>query len=238
MSTSPVNLHEAGEPPGRVFDYQEYWKGREKYSEVLNRVATLQGVPVDYLRSDQKTNYRRMLGEGLARCFDEHPDQAMEMLDKASEYVTARNQEVSRVWYLITTGITTAIVLVIGAVFWFWQEKVKGVIGAGAFRMLMGCLFGGIGAFFSILIRIGKTPLDPSAGIRLHIFEGVGRIRVGAFAALLLQLAIRLNLALPAVGQVSGMSAILFVSFIAGASERLAPTFIEHVELDSKAKKL
>jgi hypothetical protein len=66
----------------------------------------------------------------------------------------------------------------------------------------------------------------------LHHLEGAFRIMVGTLGALLVALAIRAGL----IVQVKQLSAIMVMCMVAGASERLVPSFIEQVESRAVAR--
>ena len=85
-----------------------------QFSTIFNRAAQVRTMPVEYLTAAQRLNFRWMIGEGLARLFEEHPlNHSLQMLDDAQAYATARNQEIARGWQLKATGITAGCFLVL-----------------------------------------------------------------------------------------------------------------------------
>jgi hypothetical protein len=204
----------------------------ETINSVQNQAAVLECYPVEHLDDDIVHNYRRMVGEGRARGLDMDPASAFSMFAKAQEYILARGQEVARVWYLSATGLTTLIFAVVLNYAWLHSGAIKAAYGENAYYILLGACGGAFGAFFSILSRVGSTPLDPSAGRLLHWLEGVGRILVGVFGAIFAQLAVNLHLLLPILSE-KGHIGLFMIGMVAGASERLVPTLIESVEMDA-----
>ena len=77
--------------------------------------------------------------------------------------------------------------------------------------------------------------LDPSAGPRIHYWEGACRAIAGMIGGLLIGLAIKANLILGILNDQSsnGLAALLGMCMVAGISERLVPSFIRHVETSS-----
>jgi len=204
-------------------------------SELLNRAAILQAYPVEHLSDIQRKNFRIMIGEGLARGFDFEQKSAIQMLDKAAEYGTARNQEIARLWYLSGAFFTTMFfMLVLLLAVWNLDNGVK-LFGENVYYVGLGSCVGGFGALFSILLRAGKVPLDPSAGRLLHNLEGGGRIIIGFFSAAVIQVAAHIGIAFTIFSQ-KGRAGVFIIAFAAGFSEQLAHTIIKKVEMNSAPK--
>jgi hypothetical protein len=129
----------------------------------------------------------------------------------------------------------TGIFVVILAMGWVWREAASSEFGPGPFYVGLGSCVGAIGAFFSILTRVGRTPLDPSAGWQLHWLEGLGRILIGVVGAALAEVAMKLGLALTILSE-KGFAGLFLVAFIAGFSERFVHTLIKRVEMDNEPK--
>jgi hypothetical protein len=203
----------------------------KQLNSVLNQVAILRSYPVEHLTRIQRNNFRMMVGEGLARGFEFDPMSAMEMFQKAGEYATARNQEVARSWYLCATGLTTGLFAVILSFSWNYRVAAIEEYGRPAFCIgFAGCV-GALGAFFSTLSRVGRTPLDPSAGWKLHWLEGFGRILIGVLGAAVSLLAVQAGFALTVLSD-KGLAGLIVIGFVAGFSERLIHTIIKRVELN------
>ena len=201
---------------------------------VYDQAAMLRACSVQHLTDVQRNTVRVMVGEGLGRLFEFDAKGALQMLDKAAGYALARNQEVARMWYLCATGFAAAFFALLLGVGWLYRGSIPNLIGENAFYLSLGSCAGALGAFFSILTRVGTTPLDPSAGWRLHFLEGFGRILVGSLGALFAQIAIKLGLLLTMLDK--GHAGLFFVAFIAGASERLVPSLIKKVEIDASSE--
>jgi hypothetical protein len=104
--------------------------------------------------------------------------------------------------------------------------------GKNIYYILMGTSIGGLGAWLSVIQRSRSAELDVAAGQTLHYLEGTFRIMVGTLGALLIALATRAGLIVP----VQQLSEIMVMCMVAGASERLIPSFIEQVESRAVAR--
>ena len=200
----------------------------------LNMVGWLEAVDTSYLRLQQIKSYRRMIAEGVARLFQKDLQTAQNAFTLAEKWITARNTEVARRWYLMGAGsaalVSASAVLVLG--FWFWGGALETPFGKSVYDILMGTSMGGLGAWLSVIQRSRNAELDVAAGPMLHHLEGAFRIMVGKLGALLVALAIRAGL----IVQVKQLSAIMVMCMVAGASERLVPSFIEQVESRAVAR--
>jgi hypothetical protein len=207
----------------------------KSYGAALNRLALLQSVPVRHLGRLTRREYRRLVGEGLARMLDTFDfDNAQSIFDKAEQFVTARNQETARIWYLTGSGGAFVLVLACLAVLGLKQNWWTDNLGPTLFLLLVGTCFGSVGAMLSILQRVGQSPLDPNAGARLHYIEGGVRIFVGMLGATLIALAVRLGLInLEVKSDPDRVILVVFLCIVAGASERLVPSFIQRVEVQA-----
>lgn len=210
-------------------DHLEQSLAKGELSQFLNKAATLQAYPVEHLDAKQIKAFRIMIGEGIARGFDADGQQALKMMEEATAYVKGRSQEIARCWFLTSTFITTGVFLIVLIALWLFRGVIEQILPGESFKVVLGSCLGAVGAQLSILYRVGKTPLDPAIGKKLHYFEGAGSVIAGALGAVALQLGLLANVILPvlAVGNASGM---FLVAFLAGLSERLVPSLVSKVE--------
>src|SRR6185437_5640191 len=66
-------------------------KDAVKHNEILNRAAGLECIPNDHHKENIRLNFKRMVGEGVARSLDDDYDSADAILDKAEAYIADRN---------------------------------------------------------------------------------------------------------------------------------------------------
>jgi hypothetical protein len=207
---------------------------------VFTRVSRLESVPIDHLRPANRLAFRRMIGESVARLLaDRNPAAAASALDMAEEFVKARNEETSRLWYLAATVVFAAMVGCIGLVLWACRGSLVTVFGPVGLRVVLGACAGAAGAFVSVSFRLGRLGLDPAAGWPLHALEAFTRVAGGMAGALLVALCLhaKVLLALPSGAADTGapssqaMALALALCMIAGASERLVPNLIEQTRV-------
>lgn len=205
---------------------------RGEVGAVHNRCAEVNSMPIEHLTDAQRENFRMMMGEGFARLFSLDPKNALQMMNAAGAYASARNQEIARGWQLKATALSAGGFFLIGCIAWALRIWLRPKLGEMAFILLLGVCAGAVGALFSVLTRLGTNSLDPSAGERLHSLEGGARVVAGAIGAIFAQLAVQLSLIL-GVLKGFGLPALMFIALVAGASERLVPTIIKRTENDA-----
>jgi hypothetical protein len=94
------------------------------------------------------------------------------------------------------------------------------------------CVFGGLGAFLSVLLGIRSIDFDIDLGAWEHFFAGLTRISIGVFAGIVVGLAIHsqfLNPDFTAEGSPQP-PVFYFLAFIAGFSESLVPNLLRRGE--------
>jgi hypothetical protein len=203
----------------------------ERYNKILNYSAEMECIPNDHHDEKIRLNYKRMIGEAIARALDDDYQNAEEMLKKASKYIYDRNVETSRYWYLLASSISGVFCIIISLGLWIFRNFSNEVLGINGLYLCIFSLAGGIGALLSITQRIGKSTLNCESGKNLHYLEGFSRILAGIISALFISLLIKSGYILPIIKSSPNMNlAILFVSIFSGASERLAPSIITQMD--------
>lgn len=200
---------------------------RIEFNKIKNDVDRLECIYLDNLSELIKINYKRQLGEALVRAFDGDYDNAKEMLNHAEQFISNRNIEESRVMFIQSSGMTAGVSLIIILLLWLLRDFFISLIGITPFYISISFLFGSIGAFLSVILRLGKFVPDYNASKKLHYLEGVCKIVAGMISALVVALCIKSELILPVFSKVeSTYLAMVLGGMIAGASERFVPSII------------
>jgi hypothetical protein len=202
-----------------------------KHHAILNRASLLESIPATELRPEVALKCKRMIGEAIARCFEEGYDKADEMLDIAERFINTRNEELARFWCLSSTGLFGGFTAIVAVILWLFRISISGFIGHLCFILILAMIAGAWGAIFSLILRIGRIQLDYSAGKILYWMESISRIVVGMISAFLLTLAVHAGVLFPIFKAANSENiAIILIGLIAGYSERLASTFIGAAE--------
>jgi hypothetical protein len=209
----------------------EYGSPHEIVGSVLNRVGYLEARSESLLDPTHVLPFRRLLGESLARALLERKSEnALGMLDLAEKYMIARGDERARTWYLSAATIVTMFLTIVLAIIWSRRGSMTTALGENGFQVVIGAGVGSLGALLSIITRSNKISMDASAGWKVHYLESAARVVVGVVGALLVTLAIKANLVLPSNSAANSLPLIMLICIIAGASERLVPNLIKHIE--------
>ncbi len=224
--------------------YVEHWYNNafeepdEKiYSEVIGRLTHLEAQSMNLLGNEQMEPFRLMLGEGVARMLDEKTSEhAMEIMDKAEDFMNKRSRERAWIWYLCASFVTTIPFLLTGLLLWIFQTPIIAKYGINPFQVVIGAFLGAPGALLSVLTRSTRINVEAAAGPRIHYLEGGARVIVGIIGAFIAALAVKANFALGIINDAkAGLPLLMLLCVIAGYSERLVPELIHRVE-DSAAK--
>jgi hypothetical protein len=209
---------------------------------IFNRACELQAKS-EFLRQTRRqrdlTSARRLIGEGLVIMFSTQNQQyANAALDTAEKFITQIGTETSRGWYFGPFFILFAISVIAGLIL-YRQGRM-----AITTLPLVCCLAGGIGAFISTAIGNERIPCAPTAGRLLHILEALLRYTIGFAAGLIIWLAASGNVIIGFLNSLgsnaaatsvspwpggtlpANVYALVAVTMLAGASERLLPSLI------------
>lgn len=208
---------------------------KQAWNDFLNRSAYVEITPCSHLDVATRLDFKRLVGEATARALDNDYFNAEKMLADAEAFVTNRNQETSRLWYLSASGSVTALVLLIGVSLWLCRAGVIEATGTVAFYVVISAVAGAVGAMLSIILRMGKAHLDCSSGQQLHYLEASSRITAGFISGAMMFLAIKAGVVGEAVLDApNSLSGQLLLAFVVGASERWMPSIIS--KFDESAK--
>src|ERR1700685_2400110 len=89
-----------------------------EHNEVLNLAAALECVPNDHHQASIRLNFKRMIGEGVARSLYHDYDSAKDILEKARQYISERNVEKARCWQLYTACTLGLVSLILALALW------------------------------------------------------------------------------------------------------------------------
>jgi len=202
----------------------------DKHNAIMNKAALLECIPCNHFEDKIIVNFKRMIGEAYCRSFKHDYSNAEAMLGYAQTFIEARNAEQSRSWYLSATGVTTLAFVCSGMLVWIFRKNVIPIVGKFAFVLFIATVAGSLGAFLSVVMRMGTSRMDSAAGKKLHYLEGSLKVISGAVSAILLGLAVNAEIIVPAFSKLKKTYlAMILVGFIAGGSERWAPSIINKV---------
>ena len=213
--------------------FTDAFKLKQEAGPVLNRVSEIQALPVSHLDSKELiSSFRTLIGEAVARVLSEGDVvAAQDALDKALAWLQARNAEISRWWYLESSSVTVLIIVAVTALLWLLRDFVTPLIGKTAFEVALGAGFGGLGAFFSILVGSKSVPQGLGTAKGIYMFQGVAKVLGGTLGAVLVALAIKAQLILGFMeGKGYSLESLVLLCMVAGLSERLVPNLVEQVE--------
>ena len=210
---------------------KEQKESKAKRNEILNKAANVESIPNIQQKPLVRLNFKRMVGEGIARAFDADWDNAARIISEADKYIRERNSELARYWQLSMAIVLGVSSLFAGATMWSLRGVFVEVIGGSGYQVALGALVGMSGAVLSMILRIGRLNVSSESEKNLHYLEVCGRCLVGANSAILVALLIKAEFILPALkGTASGLPMILAACLLAGASERWAPSIVSKFE--------
>ncbi|MGA2261080.1 MAG: SET domain-containing protein [Acidobacteriota bacterium] len=211
----------------------------ESFGAIANMVAYYESLSSELLAKRHIEPFHRLLGESLARSYENHTERANEILTRAKEYMDARSKERAKMWYLCSSAsVVTCVSIVILLVKCFYAHFYLWA-GPAWTDIIIGSLFGSIGAFISIISRSSEISVNAAAGLKIHIIDGLARVFVAMLGAFLVAVCLKANLVLSMPnGLDSPRLYLIAFCIVAGASERIVPDLIQKVggTIDAKDK--
>jgi kynurenine formamidase len=203
----------------------------EYFHKNFNEIARLDTISCDNLEEKVMLNYKQQIGQAVIQNFNQEFKNAEDMLRVANDYVINRLADKSRFFVLKACGVIALIATIIGCFSWLFREFLISFTGVTVFYLWLSFLMGSLGAFLSIVLRIGKIQIDYQANENLHYLEGATRVFVGMISGLLIALCVKTGILLPVLEKVGSTYIVMVIGgLIAGASERLVPSLIQKVE--------
>lgn len=193
------------------YDEQDLGDRNERLS-IVNEAARLEVTPCEGITDKIKIQFKRLIGEAIARSLDHDYVGAKQMLRSAEQYISQRGQETSRRWYLSASMAMAMPFLLFGGVWWSARGIIMQSWGADAFWVFMYAVAGATGALLSVIERSGRLSFDCSAGAALHWLEATSRIWAGAISGVVVGLAIRSGVILAVLARGERMPAVAILA--------------------------
>ena len=106
-------------------------------------------------------------------------------------------------------------------------NKINCCYRANTLPYIWAITFGGVGAFFSICLRIGNVDYSNKTGKDIVKLETICRIVVGGISGLIITLMVKAGIILPKLSDNQSVLIVsLLLAFVSGSSERLVPSII------------
>jgi len=206
-------------------------KDNVKHNAIMSDIAFLESKQVDDFSKRIKTKYKRLLGEAIARSLGHDYDRAEHIIRFSEEYIKDRGREISRIWYLTAAGHITTMIFCLGIVFWIFRAYIIPITGSIAFFSGISMISGSMGAMLSISFRMGKENVDFLSEKSTQEIESRYRIISGMLSAFLGGLLVQTDMFIPIFSKIENLLlAIIITEFVAGMSERFAPSISHKID--------
>lgn len=149
-------------------------KSPAEHNDVLNRAASLECVPNQHQNRSIRLNFKRMVGEAVARSLDHDYDSAKKMLEQARLYMRVWGESA---YFLVLAGVAGALGAVLSMIFRMGdtfptsEAPMPLHILEAASRVFAGC--------FSGLLIAGSIKV----GLVLPVFRNAGQTHLAMLIA-------------------------------------------------------
>jgi hypothetical protein len=174
---------------------------------------------------------KRMIGEAMARAYSLEHAESQKAIQHAEAFIRQKSIEVSRYWILLSCFVFACGILLIGAALTIDTETYAAILGKTFHLILQASCLGGIGAFLSVITRLGSFQINSEAGLALHFAEAGAKIAAGSICGFLMALLISAGIILPACSAATNSKlGLLALSMVAGMSARWVPNILAKVQ--------
>ena len=204
-----------------------------KFGEIQNEISCWESVCNKLFDEKEAYDFKTLLAEGYARILGQKDAaSAIAVINATVDRIKSVGNQKIRMLFLEASFKSTIFIIILILIFWIFRSYSTGLIGLGAFHVVMCSFSGGIGAFISTFIRAKTYNTEITAGKEIHVFDGMLRIFYGVISGGLICLAIEANVILGFIEKIQSNEFCIkiFMSLVAGASEFLVPSIIKKVE--------
>lgn len=197
-------------------------EGARAFESAIARLNVAHAHPCNNLSEENILIFRKMLGSGyvLAICGEFEGTDAI--IKEAVGYVTNRNAEVARKYFLQSSSIVALLLCMVWTCLHLYTNcEYK--------PWIAGIAMGVLGAYVSIWIKYGRKKLTGLSSRSLHYWESITRLFVGSVFAIVAMFAIECNLVLPMIESANRLHAYALAGFLAGFCEQFIPSLMEKI---------
>lgn len=199
----------------------------EKFTEISGVYIKLRGLM--YKVTDVNT-FKYQIAYAVSLAFAGKVEEAKQQMDSL---ITEINQQYSeqfqhRIRYLVTILSITLLLVAISITVYYYNLIDSDV----HFRNFIFIVTGGsIGCCISVSRRLKKTEFEKDVSLWLYILYGFERVCISAFGAIIVYFAIKANLLLGMVNQLTyALHGFILFAIVAGFSETLVPNLLIKLE--------
>lgn len=194
--------------------------GAKKFESAIARLNVAHAHPCNNLSEENILIFRKMLGSAYVLAICGEFDGIDNIVKEAVNYVTNRNAEVARKFFLTSSSIISILVCIVWAYIHLSTScEYK--------PWVAGIAMGVLGAYVSIWIKYGRKKLTGLSSKWLHHLESATRLFVGSVFAMVAMFALECNLILPMIDSANRLYVYALSGFLAGFCEQFIPSLME-----------
>lgn len=193
--------------------------------DLLNDVLSMKSLPYDFLSSDQRKAFWRILGQGIVAAFSENQGDVKRCLDQANSF----HKQAAFEYYKKHRFFTSTLCLAFVFVFYVLVNILCARSCNCSVMLLLSAAFGGcVGAFLSTCYKTGKKEELLSNDLCYIVMDVVVRFSIGALFAVIAYYFAKVGFF--NLGENYYCEKIYLLSIAAGYSEKLIPNVLSRYQ--------
>jgi hypothetical protein len=188
-----------------------------KFNKLYNRLSEIELLDININEPQIKRRFKELIANALVNIFECDYANAEIGIEKALAFINKKNYEITRIWTLLSTTITSLILFSIGLLFLLNYN------GNEIIKTLIYSMCGSIGVLIITFINLNKTDILIESGCLNICIESSIRVFVGVFISFIGLLLIKFKLILPQISESKINDWELVVAVLLAPCEKLVP---------------
>lgn len=190
---------------------------------IVAQATALESMPHKHLSKKSIIAFKRLIGLSILSSINGSGDIARKQILDARGFIENRVIECSRSWILQFASLFFLMTVA----FLYCQNSFLILQIGGEGSLALSSAFAVLGAYLSLVLKIGSEKMDSSSGLYLHFLEVFSKFLVAAICGAVSLVLIRSNISPEFVKVIKAdFNGILIVGFLSGFSERFIPNII------------
>lgn len=180
---------------------------------LIDCAMAVEALPCKHLAKREWMAFKKMVGASIVAALYKNYDTAQNLIANAQAYLDKRTPERSRLWITISASIAIVVLYLL-------LPYAKGINTKPLF-------YGALGSYIAIIYRSGRSQIDASAGLLIHICDTLIKLGAGMIQGKLCILLLSTPFA-PEITKsiIISPEAMLAAAFVAGLVDKFVPSLV------------
>lgn len=195
---------------GKSYFYEIDWKTTDKLdkkikeknftackNELISAAQNLEARILTDWPLHRVKSVKTLLGSAIAHCLSLDEENARKLLSEAEYLMESYRKDIIRYWTLQDGCISLLVFITATSTWAIFRDKIDTLLQFKSLPYVLAIMFGVVGAFFSICLRIGSVDYSRKTGKDIIALETLCRVIIGGISGLIVTLMVMTGVLLP-----------------------------------------